>query len=284
MTRIRTLSTSRAPALAPWLALLLFWLAGVAHAAFIVGIPPIHNMRTLAARYEPLRAYLETQLAQPVRLESAPDFIAYHERTLHGDFNLTLTPAHFARLAEKNHRFQPVVQFTPDHDALLIYHARRPLSPIGRLKGEQLAVIDRHAITVIATLHYLQEQGLTADKDFRVVEYRNHASVAQALINGQAIAGVSASHSLKQMPPPLLTQLRVHTHTRDVPAFVMLLKPDAPAHESLRLKSMLLAFPHTPDGQEFLQGVGYSGLVAANETRLRRVDPYLGENLKAFTR
>jgi len=267
MTRTRTLS--------PWLALLLFWLSGVAQATFIVGLPPIHNMRTLTARYEPLRAYLETELAQPVRLESAADFIAYHERTLRGDFDLTLTPSHLARLAEKNRRFQPIVQFMPDHDALLIYDSQRPLTPLSRLKGEQLAVIDRHAVTVIATLHYLQEQGLTANKDFRVVEYRNHASVAQALVTGRALAGVSTSHAMKLIPPLLLEQLRIHTHTRHVPAFVMLLKPEATAGEKTHLKSRLLAFSQSQPGQAFMQGIGYDSLLAADEVLLKRVDPYL---------
>jgi phosphonate transport system substrate-binding protein len=55
----------------------------------------------IAERYEPLRAYLEARLKLPVRVESAPDFARYHARVMKGDFDLAITAAHLARLAQK---------------------------------------------------------------------------------------------------------------------------------------------------------------------------------------
>jgi phosphonate transport system substrate-binding protein len=78
-----------------------------AASSFILGVLPIHSARVLTERYEPLRAYLEKHLKQPVRIESAADFRRFHERTLRGDFDLTITPAHFARLAQKEAGFVP---------------------------------------------------------------------------------------------------------------------------------------------------------------------------------
>lgn len=266
-----------------WIVLLMWLQAGLSQAAFVMGVPPIYNMRTLAARYEPLRAHLETRLGQPVYVESAQGFAEYHARTLRGEFDLTITPAHFARLAQLDRGFQPIIQFQPDNDALLIYSEDRPLSHPGLLKGQQLAVIDALAMTVTATLHYLSEQGLEAGRDYRLVEYRNHASVGQALTSGLAMAGVTTTHGLKQMPEGTLTKLKVYAHIADIPAFVMLAKPAASPAEADRLRGVVLDFVRGKAGQDFLKGLALTGLVPADERQMKRADAYLKETRKGLT-
>lgn len=261
---------------------LLLLQGGLVQAAFVIGVPPIHSMRTLAARYEPLRAYMEAQLGQPVYLESALGFAEYHARGMRGEYDLTITPAHFARLAQKDRGFHPVIQFRPDHDALLVYNVDRPLSKLELMKGQQLAVIDRLAVTVMATVHYLDEMGLEAGRDYRVVEYRNHASVGQALMSGLAMAGVTTTHGLKQIPEPIRGKLKVYAHIADIPAFVMLAKPEASRRQIEDLQNKVLAFARSKTGRAFLKGIAYSDLVAANEQSLHRVDAYLKETSKGL--
>lgn len=263
--------------------LVLLLQAGLAQAAgFVIGVPPIHSMRTLAARYEPLRAGLEARLGQPVHLESAVDFAAYHAHTLRGDYDLTITPAHFARLAQKDAGFYPLIQFQPDHDALLVFNADRPLGTLDRLKNQQLAVIDRLAVTVMATLAYLRERGLQAGRDYQMVEYSNHASVGRALINGQAMAGVTTTHGLKQIPEPMRGKLKVHAHIADIPAFVMLAKPNTPRQEIERMQRAVLGFAQSKTGRAFLESIAYADLVPAEERLLKRVDAYLKETRKGL--
>lgn len=246
-----------------------------AAAAFTLGILPIHGAHSLAKSYDPLRAYLEQHLKQPVRIESAVDFVQFQQRTLRGDFDLTITAAHFARLAQKDAGFQPLVQFTPDHDSLLIYSSERPLAGVAALRGKQLAVIDRLAITVMAALGYLEEQGLEADRDYRVVKHRTHASVAYSLDSGLSAAAVSTSQGLLQIPDELRGKLVAEEHIAGIPAFVFLAKPAAPSAQSERLKKLLLEFPATAAGIGFLDRIGYTGLVEAGEARMKRADRYL---------
>ncbi len=196
---------------------LLLWMAGLAQgASFVIGLAPIHSMRILAQRYEPLRAYLEAQLGRPVFVESAPDFAEFQARTLRGEFDLTLSPAHFARLAQKDKGFQPIVQFLPDHDAMLVYSVDRPLSSVGLLKNQPLAVIDRLTIGTMAALNYLEEHGLEAGRDYRVVEFHTHAGLGQSLANGTALAGVTTTPGLKQMPEAVRDKLRVFARIADI--------------------------------------------------------------------
>ncbi|MDD5390580.1 MAG: phosphate/phosphite/phosphonate ABC transporter substrate-binding protein [Gallionellaceae bacterium] len=254
-----------------------------AAAAFTLGVLPIHSARVLAERYEPLRAYLEKQLKQPVRVESAVDFARFQARTLNGDFDLTLTPSHFARLAQKDAGFQTLAQLTPDHDALLVTSSDRPLDRIDDLRGKKLAVIDRLAVTVMATLSYLDEQGLEADRDYVVTEHRTHASAVYSLITGLAAAAVTTSQGMLQIPEYLRRKLVVRKHIADIPAFVFLARPDVPRAKAEHLKTLLLEFPATAEGGEFLSSIGYTTVVAASETRLKRADAYLKATRKALT-
>jgi len=264
-------------------AVFLLLLAGLSHAALVVGVPPIHSMRTLAARYEPLRAYLESQMGEPVYLESALNFSEYHARTVRGEFDLVVTPAHFARLAQKDQGFVPIIQFQPDHDALLIYGSDQPLTNPGLMKGQQLAVIDHMAVTVLAALHYLGEKGLESGQDYRVVEYRNHASVGQAITSGQAMAGVSTTHGMKQIPERIRSKLKVYAHIADIPAFVMLAKSSMPKKDVEALQRTILAFARSSQGKAFLKSIAYSAFVPASEQSLHRVDAYLEETRKGLS-
>lgn len=262
--------------LAVWFCLSIL-LAPMARAGqtFTIGVLPIHSARVLAARYEPLRAYLEQHLNQPARIESAVNFANFQARTLRGDFDLTITPAHFARLAQKDAGFQPLAQFVPDHDALLVYAAERPLRDAADLRGKTLAVIDRLAISVTAVISHLEEQGLEVGRDYRALEHRTHASAAYSLVNGGALAAVTTSQGLLQMPEDLRGKLVVMRHVADIPAFVFVARPEASPARVARLKSLLLAFPNHPEGGEFLRRIGYSAVLPASEQRMRRADAFL---------
>ncbi len=264
-------------------ALLLLLLSGLNHAAMVIGVPPIHSMRTLAARYEPLRAYLESQTGEPVYVESALNFSEYHARTLRGEFDLVVTPAHFARIAQKDRNFVPIIQFQPDHDALLIYGSDQPHFTPGLMKNQQLAVIDHMAVTVLAGLHYLGEQGLESGRDYRVVEYRNHASVGQAITSGIAMAGVSTTHGMKQIPERIRSKLKIYAHIADIPAFVMLAKPGTSKRDADAMQRKILAFVSSSQGKAFLKSIAYSAFVPASEQSLHRVDAYLEETRKGLS-
>lgn len=267
-------------ALLLWLMALL--LPAAPALAFTIGILPVHSSRVLVERYEPLRTYLEKKLRQPVRIESAADFARFQQRTLRGDFDLAITAAHFARMAQKDQGLQPLAQFQPDHDALLIFNARQPLSGPLDLRGKQLAVIDRLAITVMAALQFLDEQGLEADVDYRVVEHRTHASAAHSLVKGLSSAAVTTSQGLLQIPEDMRARLVVIKHIADIPAFVFLARQDMPAADVQRLRDLLLAFPGETEGIDFLGQTGYTGLRAASEAAMRRADPYLRETRKVL--
>jgi phosphonate transport system substrate-binding protein len=260
-------------------ALLFLWLwlaTAEAGQTFIIGVIPVHPTRVLVERYEPLRTYLEQRLQRPVRVESAADFARFQARTVAGDFDLTITPAHLARLAQTDAGYVPLARFEPDHDSLLVVSSEQPLTTASELRGKKLAVIDRLAITVMAALDHLDKLGLKAGQDYQVVQHRTHASAVQSLTSGISQAAVSTSQGLLQIPEDQRSKLRIIEQITNVPAFVFLGKPGAETRNQ-RLKSLLLAFPAEMEGLDFLGHTGYTRILATNEASMQRSDRYLKE-------
>ena len=242
-----------------------------------LGLMPVYGIRALMSRYEPMRGYLSRLLGRPVRVETAPDFPRYLSSLLAGEFDIAVAAAHFARIAQLDAGWTPLAQFEPDHDTLLITRIEDAAKPIAALAGGEVAVIDRLAITVMGGLHYLEHQGLKADKDFRVVEYRNHASVVHSLLSGASAMAVTTSHGLHQIPADQRARLATYRSVSDIPAFVVMAGPGMAKAELAKLRAGLLAFPRAAEGVEFLGQHSYTGMHSADEAAMRRADPFLKE-------
>lgn len=256
--------------------------AGAQDGALRLGVMPVYGIRLLLQRYEPMRAYLARLLGRPVRIETAPDFPLYLQRLLTGEFDIAVTAAHFARIAQRDAGWVPLVQFEPHHDTLIIVRADRQPAAINELAGREVAVIDRVAITVMGALHYLEKQGLRPDLDFRVTEHRTHASVVHSLLSGESFMAVTTSHGLRQVPDDLRKKVVVYRDILDIPAFTVLAGPSLPAEWIPLLRGGMFTFAQEREGIDFLAQVGYSGLRVADEATMRRADPYLKETRRVL--
>jgi len=264
-------------------------LAGVRPAAaeartLRLGLMPVYGMRALMSRYEPMRAYLARLLNQQVRVETAPDFKLYLGQILAGEFDIAVVAAHFARIAQLDAGWTPIAQFEPDHDTLLITLADRVPKQVAELKGQEVAVIDRLAITVMGALHYLERQGLRTDSDYKVVEYRTHASVVHSLLSGASAMAVTTTHGLHQIPADQRTRIAIYRNVTDIPAFVVIAAPSLSKPVRERLRAGMLAFAREMEGLEFLGQNSYTGLHVADEAAMRRADPYLRETRRMIAR
>jgi ABC-type phosphate/phosphonate transport system substrate-binding protein len=133
-------------------------------------------------------------------------------------------------------------------------------------------------------LQYIEKQGLRTDIDYRAVEYRNHASVVQALLSGASSMAVTTSHGLIQIPSDLRQQVTVYRHVSDIPALVIMAAPDFPKPLREQLHSRLLTFKNEREGLEFLAHNSYTALHDANSVAMRRADPYLKETRRVLAK
>lgn len=247
-----------------------------ASAPLRVGLVPVFSPRTLVGLYRPFSDYLERHLGRPVVLETAADFRAFHRQVSAGVYDLAVMPPHLARLAEQDLGWQLLAIYDAPNRAYVVMHRDRPVRSIEALRGQRFAIFDPLALNVMITLAWLRAQGLEAGRDYGVVQTPGHASVAHAVVNGEALLGVVAKTALPTMPAQLRDQITIFAEMPPIPSLIWGLHPRL-AGERARIEQVLLAFPESSEGRAFFAATDYGGLRRMRGHELKSVEPYLPE-------
>lgn len=278
----RTRSFWRIAALA-WLALgmaVSFSAAAAAatdKATLEIGLVPNVSARTLLAAYQPMRAFLEQQLGQPVQLFTAPDFKTFYQRTVRAEYDVVVTPAHFARLAQTEAGYVPLATYRRELSALLVVARDNPIKNIGDLRGKSVAVIDPLALVTMRGLQWFKEQGLQPHIDFALRVSAPHNTAVHAVMHGDVDAAIIGSGPYRIMPSELRAGTRILATLGSVPNATFLASPKLPAGAAERIRAALLAFTDSPVGQKFIADYGYDGMLTVGPDDLRAVDGYAAE-------
>lgn len=241
-----------------------------------VGLLPTLSTRTLIGNYQPVREYLERELQHPVVLLTAPDFRAFHRDTEAGIFDLAVTAPHLARLAQLEGRMQPLATYRQTNRAVVFMAKARPVKSVAELRGRTLAVFDPLALVVLQALDWLDQQGLQAGRDFRLLDTPSHNSVAYSVQAGESLLGVTAPAGMRQWPEGMRAELQVFAELPAVPALIWTAHPRLGA-ETERIRAALLRLPETAEGRQFFANTGYQGLREITAEELRALDPHARE-------
>lgn len=241
-----------------------------------IGLLPTLSTRTLITNYQPLRIYLERALQRPVVLLTASDFKAFHRDTAAGSFDLALTAAHLARLAQTEHGMQPLATYRATNRAILVMAKSRPVRSPQDLRGKNLAIFDPLALVVLQAIDWLGGQGLRVDRDYRLLDTPSHNSVAHSVLSGESVMGVTAPAGMRNWTPEMREGLQVYAELPPVPALIWVVHPRM-STEAERIKAALLRFTETPEGRQFMATTAYQGLREVGADELRSLDPYVRE-------
>lgn len=272
---------------------LLFWLAGLlamlpAHLAaepqaLEIAIFPYLSTRTLLTHYQPLQAYLEKKLQRPVLLVTTPDFRTFAERTQRGEYRYVITAPHFARLAQKEAGYQPMLVAKANLVAIAVVEKNSPLRNVAELRGKTIAVPDPLAIVSMLGAQLLHANGLIPGKDVALRPVLSHNSAALSVLRGESAAAFISVTALEQMPEEIQNGVRVLAATAGFPNVIYLANAKVPAEEAAQITATLLEFAEkTPQGRKLYGAtLGHLGLVAPSPKELQRLDPFVSE-LKAL--
>lgn len=239
-----------------------------------VGILPTLSARVLLKNYQPLRVYLEKELQRPVEMVTASSFKTFHEATLAGDYDLIVTAAHLGRLAEMQRQFIPLVTYQAPNRAVLINAKDRPLASVKALRGQMLAIPDRHALIVSQALHWFSGQGLNAGVDFALLETPSHNSAAHSVQSHESAMAVVSPAGWKQIPPSIRDSVEIFATLEEIPGLMWLASPRL-ANERQRIRSVLLAFTAAlPEGAAFYDATGYKGMRAVTAEEMKALEPF----------
>lgn len=253
-------------------------------ASLKLGLMPYLNTRTLIQNYQPLATSLGKELGQPVQLETAQDFDNFLQRTFRGDYDLILIAPHYARLAEVEHGYKPILIHKTPIRAVLVTPRQQPLASLQDLKGQTLAIHERSAIVPILGVSWLKDQGLEENRDYQFTQTVTHSSALLHVQNGRARAAMVSHATLAQAPAELQQSVEIAHEYARIPGLYLMAHPRLPEARRLAIKKALLNFEQSPEGQYFFQTTTHGGYREATPDDARLLDRSLPETRRQLGR
>jgi phosphonate transport system substrate-binding protein len=242
------------------------------------GVLPTLSTRQTLATYQPLRDYLQQRLKRPVSLVTAPDYPTYIERTRAGEYRFLVTAPHFARLAQLEQGYVPLVRVQRDLRSIIVVREASGINQIAGLRGKMVSTPQNLAVATMLGLQLLREQGFDLQKDVTVHTASSFNSAILAVQNGESTAAVTVQTALNQMPEAARAGLRVIGTSAPVPHVIYIARRDVPAAERERMTQLLLDFAaDATHGAPFFQHTGFVGLVRPSAAEMSALDPYVAE-------
>lgn len=243
-----------------------------------IGIIPTLSTRTILTTYQPLREHLEEQIRQPVVLVTAPDYRTFVDRTQRGEYRFVVTAAHFARLAQAEAGYVPMVRVKRELRGILVTRADSNIRTIDDLRGKIVSTPENIALITMLGQQLLREHGLEPGGKVTLRAFTSFNSAVLAVQNGESDAAFTAQTALNQMPEEIRSTLRTIATTSAVPHVIFLASKKVPPKEVERMTRLLLDFSEDrPRGTRFFEQTGFLGYVRPTAAELRNLDPYVNE-------
>ncbi len=243
-----------------------------------LGVLPYLNPRAIVALYQPLRAYLEKRLKQPVMVVTAPNFRTYIERTRQRQYPLLMTAPHLGRLAQLEAGYVPMLIGNRWLYGVLVTAKSGTIRHVRDLRGKLVATPDRLAIITMLGKRLLRARGLVPGRDVTLRSFPSHTSAALSVLRGETAAAVIAEVVFKQLPEETRRQLKVLAETAQVPHLLYMASPDLPPEEISRLRRIMRDFvKKTSAGKRFMKRLNLDGWHLPSQKEMTSLDPYAQE-------
>lgn len=242
-----------------------------------MGVFPYLSTRALLDLYEPVRLYLAQEMGRPVNLFTASGFKAYAVRTQRSDFDILITPPHFARLAQREAGYLPLAMYTRELRGIVVVPMLASIRNLQDLQGKRIATPARLALVSMVGRKMLRDNGLSAELGLQIQSTSSHYNAVLALQRGEVDAAITENSALAQMPAELRSGVRIVAQTSAMPHVMYLVHPRLGLETIEHLKAALLKFPETAVGRKFLQDSGSEGLRLTREADLKVMEPYSQE-------
>jgi len=245
-------------------------------AALEIGVLPNISARVLLAQYQPMREYLAREMKRPFQVSTAPNWHAFHQRTLALEYDLVVTAANLARLAQLDRGYAPLLSYAPAIKGMVVCASGRPIKTVAELRGQTLALSNPQSLVTLRGMQWLADNGLQRDKDFKTVNTPTDDSVGSVVVRGDAIAAMLSGGEYRAIPDAIKSQLQILTTFAEVAGFVVLASPLLSADEARSIKDHLLGFAGGSDeGKAFFASSGFTGMREPAAGLMESMDPYV---------
>lgn len=267
--------------------LFLFCLAQTGHAAgkpqpVRIAITPCTDIMKAFAEYQPLAAYLEGQIGQPVVLVIPKDFPEFERFVKEGTMEFAFQAPHtYVRLAHLYNREMLLKALTPEgatrHRGVIIVRQDSPMQGIEDLKGKYVIFgAENDMAKSLSAKRLLMARGVDPEKDLRGYKYGGSCeSIALNVFLKTADAGAICDYSFKninepgdvgksEIPP---RQLRILGQTEEIPTWVFTARIGVDVGLITRISEALTNLTLKSDEhEEILESAEVGGFVKAKDS------------------
>ena len=249
---------------------------GQAAAPLEIGVLPNISARALMTQYQPMREYLERELKRPVQVSTAPNWVAFHQRTMSREYDVVITASHAARLVQLERGYMPLLVYVPDIKGLIVFASSRPIKGIADLRGQTLVLSNPQSLVTLRGLQWMADNDLQKDKDYKTINTPADDSVGNVVVRGDAIAAMVSGGEFRAIPDGTKAQLQILTAFAEVPGFVVMASPTLKPTDQQAIKSLLLQFAKNSGTDHLGFGAtGFSGLREVPPGLMESMDPYV---------
>ncbi|MEW6218388.1 MAG: phosphate/phosphite/phosphonate ABC transporter substrate-binding protein [Thermodesulfobacteriota bacterium] len=233
----------------------------------VIGLLPELNVFAQMERFRPLAAYLGPRLGRPVQLTMLSRYGNIIDRLRDGEVDGAFLGSFTGALAIAQLHVEPLARpvnldGTSTYTGLLFVRRASGIHSIADMKGKSLALVERATTAgYVFPLAFVRSQGIPSLEDhFREIFFAgSHDAAIQAVLDGRADVGAAKNtifQRLRLAAPALDERLTVLAESAPVPSNGLCVKPEVPAADKSRLKSLLLGLDMDPDGRETLAALG----------------------------
>jgi len=242
-----------------------------------IGVLPNVSARIILTQYQPVRQYFERVLGQPVEILTAPDFKTYYQRTVAGDYDIAVIAANLGRLAEQDHKLQPIAIYDPPIPGLLVMSKSNPVRSLEELRGKKLALANPQSLVALRGLSHLKEQGLEVGRDFVTSATANEDSLTQLLASKEAPLAIMSMGEFRALRESVRAEVEIFAEFARVPGFLVMLGAKVPAALGDKVKAAYASFGDSAEGKAFFEISGFRAIRLPRAEELGSLDAFVAD-------
>ncbi len=254
---------------------------GRAESALEFGLTPYISTRTLLGMFKPLSVFLERRLERSVMLVTAPGLEDFDRQLIAQQYDIAIVAPHTARLAQREHGYEPLLRFTAELYGVLLVKADSPIQSVRELNGQSIAFPQRTSATALLGKELLEKHGVSMAQVERPHSFQD--SVLLGLVQGEYAAALVKAFVLHRAPESQRMQVKQIAQTRKIAHLMMVARSVFSLSERENLKSAVIEFMQTtPEGMKFLNETGLGGVRPPTEAELKNLDFLAAEQRKIW--
>lgn len=234
----------------------------------VFGFLPILSTERLVKRFSPLVDYLSRQTQLDIRMETAPDFAEFIQRTQHARrYDILFTAPHFFYLAEHRRGYRALVRVERSGmRAVVVAPVNSTIHSLRDLRGHSMATTGPLALSTLLVRDLLVRAGLDPDRDLRLVPTPSHIAALLSSHQGNTQASAVMRPVFRRVRPQIKDSMRVIASSRPVPHIPLGVAPWVDDATAGRLREVLVAMRSDPAGRSVLEHLDWPGFVQTDGT------------------